>query len=120
MKLKELLKEARDLKGLAVTLSADIENGSFIEAIEHVVAGNMGGDNVYNHIVDTLDTTKKNYGKRGANLIAYVGNESIKADYDVNGNQALSIWKKLSNEDKKKLDDVIKSELKNLEEELAE
>lgn len=119
MDLRTIL-EGKDLKGLAVQVADDINGGIIDDTIEHVVAGNQGGDNVYSHLVDTVDTTKKNFGKRGSNLIAYVGSIVITTEYGVNASQALSIFKKLDTATQTKFNDFIKAELKQLEKELAE
>ena len=119
MKLKDLL-EGKDLKGIAVQVGVDINGGIIDDTIEHVVDGNQGGDKVYPHIVDTIDTTKKNYGKRGTNLIAYVGIIVITTEYDVDSSQAVSIFKKLDTATQTKFNNLIKNELKRLETQLAE
>jgi hypothetical protein len=120
MKLKDVLKEGMDLIGKSKDMISDLADGRLEDTIEFVVQGNQGGEHVYKHIVDTLDTTKKNYGKRGSNLISFVGGVVISEEYGVNVNQAQSIWKKLGKENQAKFDGLIKSQLEQLEKELAE
>ncbi len=119
MNLRTIL-EGKDLKGIALNMADDLNGGRLEDTIEYVIQGNQGGEQVYTHITSTLDTTKKNYGKRGSNLIAYVGGVVIGEEYDVNMNQAQSIFKKLDKATQDKFNDLIKSQLETLEKELAE
>lgn len=119
MDLRTIL-EGKDLKGLAIQVADDINGDILEDTVEHVVAGNQGGDNVYKHLVDTIDTTKKNYGKRGSNLISYVGSIVITTEYGVNTSQAASIFKKMDKAIQDKFNKSITNALEQLEKELEE
>jgi hypothetical protein len=69
------------------------------------------------HILEVLDTTKKNYGKRGNNLIAFCGSQALQDIYSVNSNQALSIWKYLSIQEQRYFSTLVCDLLENIEEE---
>jgi len=106
-----------NLKSISKQLTKDIAEDKWLrKEISFVIDGSHNsGDKTYRHIMDALDTTKVNYGKRGNNLIAYVGNVSIQDIYDVNANQANSIYKYLNDNSKKWLSDTIKDLLENVE-----
>jgi len=120
MKLIDILYEGMDLVGKSKELIADLDSGKLEDTIEYVIQGNQGGEHVYKHVIEVLDTTKKNYGKRGSNLVAFVGGVVISEEYGVNVQQAQSIWKKLGKYYQGKFDKIIKDQLKQLELELAE
>jgi len=108
-----------DLKAIAQRVTDDIRENSlwFDREVSFVLDGShVSGHKTKEHIFDVLDTTKKNYGKRGNNLIAYCGNTALQDIYNVNNNQALSVWKYLSKEVQNKFNKLIKNLLKNIEE----
>lgn len=108
----------KDLKRIAKTVSEDMnQNTSWFEReVSSVLDGSHNsGYRIQEHIRDTLDTTKKNYGKRGSNLIAYCGNQSLQDIYDINANQALTVWKYLSKEEQGCFNALICELLENIE-----
>lgn len=108
----------KDLKAIAATMSDDMMNNTewFEREVSFVLDGShRSGYRTQKHIADTLDTSKKNYGKRGGNLIAYCGNVSIQDIYEVNANQALAIWKYLSKEEQGYFNALICGLLENIE-----
>ncbi len=87
-----------NLKAIAQQVQEDMTNNVqwFDREVMFVLDGSHNsGAVIQKHIYDTLDTTKKNYGKRGSNLIAYCGNTAIQDMYSVNSSQAFSVWKYL-------------------------
>ena len=112
----------RDLKVVAKELSGMLNKDKewFTKEVSFVVDGSHNsGENTYLHILDVLDVSKKNLGKRGNNLVAYVGQQSICDILDVNRQQAMSIWHELSNGDKAIFDEIVRDLLINLNNELC-
>lgn len=108
----------RDLKAIAKAVSEDMsQNTSWFEReVSFVLDGSHNSGYItQEHIRDTLDTTKKNYGKRGNNLIAYCGNQSLQDIYDIDTNQALTVWKYLSKEEQGYFNALICELLENIE-----
>lgn len=108
----------KDLKAIAKRISKDISyNASWLEReVSFVLDGSHNsGYRIQEHIRNTLDTTKKNYGKRGSNLIAYCGNQSLQDIYNINANQALTVWKYLSKEEQGYFNALICELLENIE-----
>jgi glutamine amidotransferase-like uncharacterized protein len=91
----------KNLKEIAKKVSEDMMNQAWFEReVSFVLDGSHNsGYRTQEHIADTIDTTKKNYGKRGSNLIAFCGNAALQDIYEVNANQALSIWKYLNKQE---------------------
>jgi len=107
-----------NLKAIAEKVSEDINMDTewFEREVNFVLDGShKSGYRTADHINDTLDTSKKRYGKRGANLIAFCGKVSIQDIYDVNANQALSIWKYLDKDDQGYFDKLVKDLLEDKE-----
>ena len=111
----------KDLKAIAKKVSDDINTNRewFEREISFVLDGSHNsGYRTAEHINNTLDTTKKKYGKRGVNLIAFCGNVSIQDIYEVNANQVLSVWKYLSKSEQEYFDNLVKALLEDKEGEL--
>ena len=112
----------KDLKGLANTINnyTDEELTYNIEdTVSHVINGNYGFSH-YNYIMDLIDTTKKNYGKRGNNLLAWVGNTTLQLHYNLTPQQANKIWHYLDATMQDYFTEVIKRELEYFEQSNAE
>ena len=112
-----------DLKGISQNMQDDMTNNNqwFDREVSFVLDGSHNsGYIIQEHISNTLDITKKNYGKRGSNLVAYCGLTAIADIYQVNHNQALSIWKYLSKEHKEQYDQLIKDLLENISNEMED
>jgi hypothetical protein len=110
-----------NLKAIAEKMSEDMSLNTewFEREVSFVLDGSHNsGYRTAEHINNTLDTTKKNYGKRGANLIAFCGNVSIQDIYEVNANQALTVWKYLSKEEQGYFNALVCELLENFENEL--
>lgn len=98
----------KNLKNISLELSQDIkENKWLCTQIGLIIDGSFDTEMLYRDIISIYDINKPNRGKGNNNLKARVGNVVIQKLYDVNSNQALSIWKYLSNEDKKELDNLV-------------
>ena len=112
----------RDLKLVAVELSGMLNKDKewFTKEVYFVIDGSHNsGENTYLHILDVLDVSKKNLGKRNNNLVAFVGQQSIVDILDVNRQQSLSVWHKLSNSDKAIFDEIVRTLLIDLNSELC-
>jgi hypothetical protein len=112
----------RDLKAVAVELNEMLNKDRewFIREVSFVMDGcHNSGESTYLHILDVLDVSKKNLGKRNNNLVAFVGQQSIVDILDVNRSQALSVWHKLSNSDKAIFDEIVRDLLIQLNNELC-
>jgi hypothetical protein len=112
----------RDLKSVAVELSGMLNKDKewFVREVSFVIDGSHNsGEATYLHILDVLDVSKKNLGKRNNNLVAFVGQQSIVDILDVNRQQALSVWHKLSNSDKATFDEIVRTLLIDLNSELC-
>ena len=110
-----------DLKGISQNMQDDMTNNSqwFDREVSFVLDGSHNsGYAIQEHIAEIIDITKKNYGKRGSNLVAYCGLTAIQDIYQVNNNQALGIWKHLSKEHKEQYDKLIKDLLENISDEM--
>ena len=107
-----------NLKVIAEKMSEDMSLNTewFEREVSFVLDGSHNsGYRTAEHINNTLDTTKKKYGKRGVNLIAFCGNVSIQDIYEVNANQALSVWKYLSKSEQEYLDKLVMDLLEDKE-----
>jgi hypothetical protein len=110
----------KNLKDIACYVREDIAfNGEWFEKeVSFVLDGShSSGYTTREHILKVVDTTKKNYGKRGNNLIAFCGNQALQDIYSVSRNQALNIWKYFSIQEQKYLSALIRDLLENIEEE---
>jgi hypothetical protein len=111
-----------DLKGKAKELNGmlNIDREWFIREVGFVIDGSHNsGESTYLHILDVLDVSKKNLGKRNSNLVALVGQQAIIDILDVNRSQALSICHHLSNSDKAIFDFIVRTLLIDLNSELC-
>lgn len=111
----------KDLKAIAKEVGSDIMEMTawFSKEVSYVIDGShKSGARTYNHICETLDTSKEYYGKRCSNLIAYVCSKSIQDIYDTNLSQALTVWKYLSDKEKDMFNKIVMDLLENLEDEL--
>ena len=98
----------KNLKNISLELSKDIKDKSWLcTQISLIIDGSFDTEMLYKEIISLYDINKPNRGKGNNNLKARIGNVVIQKIYDVNLNQALSIWKYLSNEDKKELDNLV-------------
>ena len=98
----------KNLKNISLELSKDIKENSWLNTqISLVIDGSFDTELLYKEIISLYDINKPNRGKGNNNLKARVGNVVIQKLYDINFNQALSVWKYLSNEDKKELDNLV-------------
>jgi hypothetical protein len=121
MSFKEFLNEGVDLKSKAAQLEDMInDDNDYVNIIGLTIDGSIGGERVYRHILDTVDSSKKNYGKRGSNLVAYVGSLAIQEMSGVKANQALSVYKYLSKQAQEKFNAEIKDQLESAEADNAE
>jgi len=102
---------AKNLENLIVSSPKYVENWI------HIILFNF--EDVYFTVVEKIDINKKNYGKRNFNLIAFVGQKFINEFYFANNyerpkyHQINRIYNYLSNDVKEKLNNIIKSELKD-------
>ena len=113
----------RNLKEAASVVATDLndDNEWFVKECSYVLDGShRSGYNTYKLIVDSIDISKKNFGKRGRNLVASIGNICLQDIYDLNSNQALSVWKYLSDEHKKEFDTIIRDLLIDFNDMLGE
>jgi hypothetical protein len=98
----------KNLKNISLELSKDIRENSWLcTQISLIIDGSFDTEMLYKEIISLYDINKPNRGKGNNNLKARVGNVVIQKLYDINLNQALSVWKFLSNEDKKELDSLV-------------
>ena len=101
----------KNLKETGKELASDISNKySWLDSeISFIIEGSYGieSERLNKTILESYDISKPRRGKRGLNLIAQVGNLFIQKAYDCNSNQALSIWKYLSDEHKLILDNTV-------------
>ena len=98
----------KNLKNISLELSKDIRENSWLcTQISLIIDGSFDTEMLYKEIISLYDINKPNRGKGNNNLKARIGNVVIQKIYDVKQNQALSIWKYLSNEDKKELDNLV-------------
>lgn len=98
----------KNLKNISLELSKDIKNKSWLNTqISLIIDGSFDTEMLYKEIISLYDINKPNRGKGNNNLKARVGNVVMQKLYDINFNQALSVWKYLSNEDKKEFDNLV-------------
>ena len=101
----------KNLKEISKELSNDISNNySWLDReISFVIDGSYGieSERLNGTILESYDISKPRRGKRNLNLVAQVGNLFIQKAYNCNSNQALSVWKYLSNEHKLILDKTV-------------
>ena len=98
----------KNLKNISLELSKNIKDNSWLNTqISLIIDGSFDTEMLYKDIISLYDINKPNRGKRNNNLKARVGNVVIQKLYDVNSKQALSVWKYLSNKDKKELDNLV-------------
>jgi hypothetical protein len=92
-------------------LSGDVEN------IVYNIANGNYSEKDYNIVIEYLNIDKPNFGKRNFNLIAYIGNKTIKqyfideCEIYINSNQAVTIYKYLSDIAKDKFNNLVKATL---------
>ncbi len=104
--LKELAKKFENALG-----KNEVEN-----TVYHIVNGNYMEED-YMVIMEYLDISKMNFGKRNFNLVAYVGNRVIEQflvdEYEIHldRNQTISIYKYLSNTAKEEFNKLVKTNL---------
>ena len=88
--------------------------------IKNIVNNIMNGaysEKDYNIMVEYLDTSKDNLGKRNFNLVAYIGNRVIEQyfidEYEqyLNRNQTLAIYKHLSDTAKDNFSNLVRISL---------
>lgn len=93
----------------------------FEREVSFVIDGShASGYNTYKHICDTIDTSKSNYGKRGSNLVAFVGLQSLEDIYSINRSQALKVWNYFDSGTKKYYDKLVRDYLTYFENQLQE
>jgi hypothetical protein len=112
----------RDLKSVAVELNEMLNKDRdwLTREVGFVIDGcHNSGERTYLHVLDVLDVSKKNLGKRGNNLVAFVGQQAMADILDVNRRQAMSIWHKLSHADKAIFDEIVRTLLIKLNNELC-
>ena len=98
----------KNLKNISLELSKNIKNNSWLcTQISLIIDGSFDTEALNKDIISLYDISKPNRGKGNNNLKAKIGNVVIQKLYDINFNQALSVWKYLSNEDKKELDNLV-------------
>ena len=110
----------KNLKDIACHVREDMALNTqwFEKEVSFMLDGShSSGYKTREHILEVLDTTKKNYGKRGNNLIAFCGSQALQDIYSVNSNQALSIWKYLSIQEQRYFSALVCDLLENIEEE---
>jgi len=101
----------KNLKEMARQLEEALLNGDVENTVYNIVNGNYS-EKDYNIIVEYLDTSKVNFGKRNFNLIAYIGNRTIEQyfidEYEeyLSNTQTVTIFKYLS--------DTVKDNFKSL------
>ena len=100
-----------NLRSMAKELSSDIlSNKDWLNReVSFVIDGSYGRESelLNRDLLSTYDISKPRRGKRGANLIARIGNIFIQKAYNCNSNQALSTWKYLSKDDQDYLDNTV-------------
>ena len=109
----------KNLKALSLQLSEDLNNNTqwFEQETSFVIDGcHTSGQEFNEQLKERLDITKKNFGKRGANIVAFAGNTVIQDIYNVNSSQGFSIWKYLNKDDKATYDKLIRDLLINMSE----
>jgi hypothetical protein len=112
----------RDLKLVAAELNEMLNKDRdwFIREVSFVMDGSHNsGESTYLHILDVLDVSKKNLGKRNNNLVAFVGQQAMVDILDVTRSQALPVWNHLSNSDKAIFDEIVRTLLIQLNNELC-
>ena len=101
----------KNLKETSKELVNDISNNYrwLDREISFVVDGSYGIESERQNetILESYDISKPRRGKRNLNLVAQVGNLFIQKAYNCNSNQALSVWKYLSDEHKLILDNTV-------------
>ena len=101
----------KNLKQTSRELTNDIINNyNWLDReISFVIEGSYGAESerLNKTILESYDISKPRRGKRGLNLTAQIGNLFIQKAYDCNFNQALSVWKYLSDEHKQILDKTV-------------
>ena len=97
-----------NLKNISLELSKNIKDNSWLNTqISLIIDGSFDTETLNREIISLYDIKKPNRGKGNNNLKARIGNVVIQKLYDINFNQALSVWKYLSNKDKKELDNLV-------------
>lgn len=104
-----MIKNRLDLKGLSKELSLDInQNKEWLNReISFVIDGSYNSEKLNKDIIELYDIKRDNRGKRANNLVAQIGLFYISTYYNLNTQQSLSVYKYLSNEDKKVYRDII-------------
>lgn len=99
----------KNLKEISQELTQDItKNSEWLDReISFVIDGSYDTCQLNKYILDTYIISKTNRGKRGANLLANIGNNAIQKIYNCNSSQANSIYKYLSDEDKTELNKLV-------------
>ena len=112
----------KNLKQISQELTQDItKNSEWLDReISFVIDGSYDTYQLNKYILDTYIISKTNRGKRGANLLANIGNNAIQKIYNCNSSQANSIYKYLSDEDKTELNKLVLDNLDSYMEAYAE
>jgi hypothetical protein len=106
----------KNFKEMARQFEEALLNGDVENIVYHTVNGNYS-EKDYNTVIKYLDIDKANFGKRNFNLIAYVGNKTIKQYFIdefenyLNRNQTVTIYKYLSDIAKDKFNGLVKATL---------
>lgn len=106
----------KNLKEMTGVFEKALKKDEIANTVYDIVYGNYS-EKDYNIITQYLDISKASFGKRGFNLIAFVGNRTIQQyfiDEDeeyLNINQTLSIYKHLSDLAKDKFNSLVRTVL---------
>ena len=106
----------KNLKEMARVFEKALLNNEIENTVYNIVNGNYS-EKDYNSIVEYLDTSRANFGKRNFNLIAYVGNRTIEQYFRdecenyLNRNQTVTIYKYLSDIAKDNFNNLVKATL---------